>query len=82
MGDITDWLLGSQDPYPDPFDHEYDEPSYWYKPTRCKYCGSSSVTWSKIEGKWRLYTHGKPHTCNAYTMRRKSTRMARGRRVK
>lgn len=66
MGDITNWLLDSEDAYPDPFDH--DEPSYGYYRSlpKCKYCGSTSVMWNKVDGKWRLYTKGKPHKCVEY----------------
>ena len=68
MGDITDWLLGSEDAFPDPFSHDDEEPYYTYYRVvpRCKYCGSTQVTWAKLEGKWRLYTKGLPHKCNEY----------------
>lgn len=65
MGDIADWLMDSE---MDGWEGENGSP--WYtrqrKIPRCKYCGSSQVTWSNITGKWRLYTKGEPHTCAEY----------------
>lgn len=74
MGDIVDFMFWSgQLDWPDPFEHEEPNEYYNYKPPQCKYCGSTSVAWSTINGRWRLFTKGKVHTCNAYTSRRKST---------
>jgi len=69
MGDLSDWFLSSEDYLPDPFSHEHDEPYYRYRsaPLACRYCKSRNVCWGKVEGRWRLYTGNKPHTCNEYS---------------
>ena len=64
MGDIADWLLGSQDP----FGWDGQECEWWDRPPRsngittCRFCGNAA-TWGRHAGKWRLFASGAVHTC-------------------
>lgn len=71
----------------DCFDHEADawdsliadEDNRSYsvrpKPTQCKYCKATFVTWGKQDGKWRLFNKFPYtlHTCDAYFVAHDST---------
>ena len=78
MGDIADWLLGSQDPFG--WDDD-DEGDGWYPAPRrrarsapraitCNRCGERNLWWAPNTARnrssnWKLVTSaGDDHTCN------------------
>lgn len=67
MGDIADWMLSSEDMFPDPFKHDDEDVGYYQYRSRirCRYCRSTNVHWSKSTGKWRLFTGGQLHKCSS-----------------
>jgi len=34
------------------------------KVVACGHCKSENVAWKNVEGKWKLFTDGKPHVCS------------------
>ena len=35
----------------------------------CRCCGTTGLTWSKHEGKWRLFENGRLHQCSVNPLR-------------
>lgn len=70
MGDISDWLLASQDPFGMDETDADGEGAPWRQytakqPPRCRRCGNTDVRWRQQTGKWVLFslTPGKEHVC-------------------
>ena len=66
MGDISDWLLASQDPFGmDETDEEGEYQGRQPSQPRCNRCGSTEVRWRQQTGKWVLFslTPGVEHQC-------------------
>lgn len=65
MGDMADML--HEQAWDENFEDQRFSP---FRPAvlACKFCGSKSVKWGRLNGSWRLFTNGEPHTCTAFRL--------------